>query len=239
MMIYILAFVIGCCLGSFIHVIISRKDWYKGRSRCDSCGYTLKWYDLIPVISFLYLRGRCRCCKEKIGLSHIMSELFMGAAFLCSFHVFYTQGTGSGMVCLISLFFIALAAIEDYKEQMVYSWILNGGLIASSAAAITYHLSIGQVTETVLLTVSVLLMKGFMFLLSRVLHERIGEGDFDVMIIIFIMSGIAGMIYSLTLACVIGCLIYLPPIILKKREKSTPLPFVPLLLAGTICYMLI
>ena len=59
-------FIIGCCFGSFINVVLSRKDWYKGRSRCDTCGYILKWYDLIPIISFA-CKGKMSQVSYKIG----------------------------------------------------------------------------------------------------------------------------------------------------------------------------
>ncbi|MCR4718155.1 MAG: prepilin peptidase, partial [Firmicutes bacterium] len=52
MMIYFAIFMLGASIGSFCNVMLSRSDWYKGRSHCDSCGYILKWYDLIPVLSY-------------------------------------------------------------------------------------------------------------------------------------------------------------------------------------------
>ena len=122
-MIYVLLFLFGCCIGSFVNVIFTRKDWYKGRSRCDECGYILKWYDLMPVISFLILGGKCRKCKTKINSSHLISELIMGAAFAVSSLCFSLYGTFYGVLASAVLFCMAVAAIEDYREQMVYGFI--------------------------------------------------------------------------------------------------------------------
>lgn len=83
-MVSVLMFAIGACTGSFINVILSRKDWYKGRSRCDSCGHILTWYELIPIVSWVIQGYRCRACKEKVGIEHLASEIYMGCAFLCA-----------------------------------------------------------------------------------------------------------------------------------------------------------
>ena len=71
--------------------------------------------------------------------------------------------------------------------------------------------------------------------------QQIKEGwqDFDILIAIFIIGGLSGLLISVTAASVIGCLIYLPAIVLKKRDKKDPLPFIPLLLMGTMCFLVI
>jgi len=238
-MIHIILFILGCCIGSYINVIFSRKDWYKGRSRCDKCGYTLKWYDLIPILSFLLLGGRCRKCKTKIDSSHLISELMMGAAFLVSSICFEKYQINFGILVSISLFFIAVAAIEDYKEQMVYSFILNGGIIITTCVKCGYYIYAGFYINAINLLGSVFILKLLAMLTSLIFKDKIGSGDFDVLIVMFVIGGISGVILSVTVASVIGCLIYLPPIFLKKRNKKDPLPFIPLLLLGTMCFLLI
>lgn len=238
-MIHILMLIMGCCIGSFINVIFSRKDWYKGRSRCDECGNVLRWYDLIPVISFLVLGGKCRKCKTKIDGSHLISELMMGAAFVVSSRYFEWYGIVYGTFVLAALFSIAVAAIEDYKEQMVYDFILIGGIILATCIKCGYFIYANCYINVLHLIGSVFILKLMALLASFILKEKIGSGDFDIFIIIYIIGGLRGLLSSVTFASLLGCAVYMPAIILKKRDKKEPLPFIPLLLMGTMCFLLI
>lgn len=238
-MIYMIIFILGCCIGSFVNVIFSRTDWYKGRSRCDECGYMLKWYDLIPVISFLILKGKCRKCKTKINDSHIVSELMMGAAFLVSSFCFENYGLFYGLLASVALFSISVAAIEDYKEQMVYTFVLVGAIVLVTFVKCGYYIYKGFYIYAVGTLVSVVILKVITTLIALKLGDKIGAGDFDILIVIFIIGGFKGLLFSVTVASVIGCGIYLPAIILKKRDKKEPLPFIPLLLMGTMYFLMI
>lgn len=238
-MIHAMLFVLGCCIGSFINVIFLRKDWYKGRSRCDECGYVLRWYDLIPVISFLAVGGKCRRCKTKIDGSHLASELMMGATFLVSSLCFEWYGVVYSLLASSVLFSMAVAAIEDYKEQMVYSFILIGGIVLATCVKCGCYLYAGFYIKAIDTLGSVFVLKLLAMLASLIFKDKIGSGDFDVLIIIYILGGFSGLLVSVTAASLIGCTIYLPSIILKKRNKKDPLPFVPLLLLGTMCFLII
>jgi len=238
-MIHIIIFILGCCIGSFVNVIFSRKDWYKGRSRCDECGYMLKWYDLIPIISFLMLGGKCRKCKTKIDGSHLISELIMGAAFLVSSLCFEWYGIMYGLLSSAVLFSMAVAAIEDVKEQMVYTFILTGGIVLATFVKCGYYIYTGFYMGAIHLIGIVFVLKLLAILASIVFKDKIGAGDFDILVIIYIIGELSGLILSVTFASVIGCLMYLPAIILKKRDKSDPLPFIPLLLMGTMCFLMV
>ena len=88
---FIILFILGACFGSFLccqarrlHLKSTKGKSKKlsSRSVCLNCGYQLKWYDNIPVFSWLFLRGKCRKCKQKIGFAEILSELGLGLAFL-------------------------------------------------------------------------------------------------------------------------------------------------------------
>lgn len=238
-MIHMMLFMLGCCLGSFVNVIFSRKDWYKGRSRCDECGYVLKWYDLIPVISFLVLGGKCRNCKTKIDSSHLVSELMMGAAFLVSSLCFEWYGLIYGVMASAVLFSLAVAAIEDYKEQMVYGFILTGGIILATCVKSGYYYYAGFYMDVIKTVGSVFVMKLLAMLASEIFMDKIGAGDFDALIIVYVIGGLEGLVLSVVIASVVGCLIYLPPILLKKMDRKEPLPFIPLLLIGTMGFLLI
>lgn len=238
-MVHVILFVFGCCIGSFVNVVFSRKDWYKGRSRCDECGYLLKWYDLIPVVSYVMLRGKCRKCKTEIEASHLISELMMGTAFFVSSLCFERYGIFYGMLASSGLIIMAVAAVEDYKEQMVYNWILLSGIVLVTGVKCAGYFHVGSYINVIDTMGSVFVLKLLALAVSILFANKIGSGDFDILIVIFLIGGISGLVLAVTYASLLGCIIYLPDIVLKKRDKKAPLPFIPLLLMGTMCFLII
>src|SRR5690348_5641715 len=87
-LLFVFLFFFGSAIGSFLNALIDRiprgEIFTRGRSHCDSCNHTLRWYDLIPVFSFLFLRGKCRYCKKSIGFQALVMELLTGALFLAT-----------------------------------------------------------------------------------------------------------------------------------------------------------
>ena len=82
----LLLFFLGASVGSFLNVLVVRTveggDWVRGRSRCDHCQNNLSWYDMVPLLSFLLLRGKSRCCNKPLAMIHPMVEFLMGALFV-------------------------------------------------------------------------------------------------------------------------------------------------------------
>jgi len=95
-LISVLVFIFGLIVGSFLNVVICRYNTGKtlgGRSMCFSCGKVLKWYELVPVLSFLFLRGKCGVCKSRLSWQYPIVEfvtgiLFLGAFFLSAFNIY-------------------------------------------------------------------------------------------------------------------------------------------------------
>lgn len=112
--VYSYIFFVGCCMGSFYNVCIYRlprgESLVRPRSHCTSCGRTLGILDLIPIVSYLALRGRCRYCKAPVATRYLLIELFCGLAFVLIFNRYY-----------ISYISLALA--------IVFSFGLIGGII--------------------------------------------------------------------------------------------------------------
>lgn len=81
-----LVFCVGAAVGSFLNVLIYRtirgRDWVKGRSRCEHCRKHIPWYENIPLLSYLILRGRCSGCKKPIDIIHPAIELLTGVLFV-------------------------------------------------------------------------------------------------------------------------------------------------------------
>lgn len=95
-LIYIMLFMVGGCFGSAANCLIYRinhgMDWVKGRSVCENCGRVLKWYELVPVFSCLFLRGTCKTCGFHFGYTHAINEAFVGVA---SMLLYFTNSSGS------------------------------------------------------------------------------------------------------------------------------------------------
>ena len=89
--IYVIIFLYGLCIGSFLNVCIYRiplkESVAKSRSHCMSCGNQLKWYDLVPLFSYLFLRGKCRKCKAKISVQYPIVETLNGLGYVFIFWV--------------------------------------------------------------------------------------------------------------------------------------------------------
>lgn len=234
-----LIFMTGSCFGSFLHVCLSRSGWLTGRSRCDNCGYTLKWYDLIPIFSYIALRGKCRKCKEKISSSHFVSELMMGASFLCSFFCFRFYGIEYGITVFTGLSFMAAAAIQDYIEREIYTVTLLGGIICTAITRVIHLYLDERYYGAIQFVAALFIMKMLFILLSEVTQGKLGNGDYDLFIIMFCICGVYGAVYALTAACIIGCVIYVPLLLTKKIERNKQLPFAPLLLLGTLAELII
>ena len=88
----IMFFIVGCIFGSFFNVlglrIPNHQSIIKPGSHCEKCGHMLKWYELIPIFSYIFLHGKCHNCKTKLSIMYPLSELFCGILFAISFYSF-------------------------------------------------------------------------------------------------------------------------------------------------------
>jgi len=124
---YVFVFVFGCCVGSFLNVVIYRlprdKSLIRPPSFCPSCGRRIRFYDNIPLLSWLLLRGRCRYCREPISPRYFVIELLTGLVFLGLFYLYFYSNWRSGIVAFPKGGWLIYLA----------SLVLAGGLIAASA----------------------------------------------------------------------------------------------------------
>ena len=95
-------FVFGSCLGSFLNVCIWRlplgESVVTAPSHCTKCGYEIRWYDNIPIVSYLVLRGRCRCCREPYSCRYLVVEALTGVLFVLAF---VTVGLAGQPICTV------------------------------------------------------------------------------------------------------------------------------------------
>lgn len=142
--IYVMVFLFGITIGSFLNVCIFRlpagESLTKKNSHCMTCGAYIKWYDLIPVFSWLFLRGKCRACGSKISGRYILVESLTGIIFALTFMRFDVIEQGLIYPALICLFLAGVIVIgfEDYDTQeMTVSVLVYLVLIATATRVLT------------------------------------------------------------------------------------------------------
>ncbi|MGD9717299.1 MAG: A24 family peptidase [Sulfuricurvum sp.] len=227
---WILIFLLGAAVGSFMNVVILRlpKDESVSfpASHCMSCNAPLRFYHNIPILSWLFLRGKCGFCGAKISLQYPLVELLGGLIFLLSAMKLGISLPAAG----IALAFVLLLALSviDYRYKMVPDSLNLAALTlavisATSFAHLTYNF------QNALLFAGGFTLLRF-YLSYAIKKEAMGEAD---IMIAATMGAILGIQLALA-AIFIGALLALPALLLTRTEDedSQQLPFIPFLATG-------
>lgn len=230
---YLLLFILGTILGSFYNVLIYRLPRNISiiflSSHCPHCRKPIKWYDNIPLISYLVLKGRCRYCGEKISIRYPLVEFTSGLLAVLSY---YKWGFSIDAV-VYYFFFSALMVMSliDWFYFIIPPQINIGGLILSLLVA-PFRETI-TVKESFMGTIVGLGTPLLIYLYYVKVKKIEGIGLGDVILLGFIggVSGIYGVFASLFLGSFFG-LIYVIPLIIKHRSFNFAIPFGPFLSLG-------
>ena len=270
-MIYLALVLSGLCFGSFTGALVWRlrarqlvqdkavneeydKDEYRllkkltnhsivnDRSRCLRCDYQLKWYDLVPLLSWLSLGGKCRNCHKGIGYFELIIELAVMLFFVLSYAFWpYTLTNNFELarfiIWMISGVCLAILASYDTKWFLLpdkINYILVGLGVVSSGLVL---LGSPDITDSIVsITGAVVILSGtylILYLLSK--GKWIGFGDIKLGLGLALLLGDWQLAFvALFAANMIGTLIVIPAIILGKLDRSQHVPFGPLLIVGTI-----
>lgn len=240
--VYVLAGILGLCVGSFLNVVIYRLPRemnlaFPG-SHCTTCDYQLKWYDNIPVLSWLMLGGRCRKCREPISVRYTVVELANMVFWLLSVALFWQKSPVYAIVCavvcsiLICIFFIDLEHMLIYNRFVIM--IAAAGLVAMFFDSYTKpvdHL-IGAVAGG---GVFALLYFGAIWLLKR---EGMGFADVKLAAAAGLLLGWQKFILAMLIASVVGSVVLVVINRLRKQEKDTEYPFGPFIVGGMLVALL-
>jgi prepilin signal peptidase PulO-like enzyme (type II secretory pathway) len=234
MLINLFVFLFGLAIGSFLNCLIYRlekkKGFLKGRSYCPHCKHTLSWQDLIPVFSFLILKGKCRYCKKKISLQYPLIELATGLLFLSIF-IYFNDLFFIYFLFLISSFLI-IVFVYDLKHYLIPDRIIYPAIII----ALIYRLIGIYYLPTSIYGFLFSAFGGAGFFLLIVLISRgkwMGIGDIKLAFLIGLLLGYPNTLLGLFLAFLIGAIIGLGLIGLRKKTIKSELPFGPFLVIGT------
>lgn len=232
--IYIMIFLYGIVIGSFLNVCVLRipagESIVTGRSHCDNCNNQIKWYDLIPILSYLILRGKCRYCKTEISIQYPMIEALNGFMYVL---VFYCLGINfvSAIYCLAISALIVLSVIDLRTNTIPFGINIFIFVMGLARLAIDYRhyyiYLIGFFSVSTFLYLIFLITKG----------KGIGGGDIYLMAAAGLLLGWKLILLAFFLGCVLGSIIH--PIRMKVGKQSRVLAFGPYLSAGIIMAALI
>lgn len=205
MLILVFLFMTGSIIGSFLNVLIYRESWKEslgGRSKCPNCKKTLKWYELIPIISYLAQNRKCRSCKQKISIQYLLVEVLTGGLFVLAF--IFTTNYISFIIFIIALFFIIPLAVCDLKTKTLPTVYLYPFVVYGLAIAIYLFIDTGSTTP---LFAGLFLALPFA-LISLITKERaFGWGDSILALPVgFIIASFEGVILTFILSFWIGAI---------------------------------
>lgn len=238
----ILAVLFGIIIGSFLNVCIVRLP--KGESivypasHCVSCKNELKFIDLIPVFSFIFLGGKCRYCGEKISIRYMLVELLCG---IVAGFTFYKFGFSVDFIRIFSLEIILIVvSFIDLEYQIIPDELVLTG-IAIGIILIIYNLFLGGLYSTWYSP----LLGGIIVPLVLLIFSKIGQkiyktedvigfGDIKLFVVIGLILGLEKVVIAVLVAIYLGGIYGVSLIIIDKKNSRKLIPFAPFISLGSI-----
>lgn len=238
---YILSLLVGLCVGSFLNVVIYRipngMSLSKPASHCPKCNYQLRWYDNIPVLSYLILKGKCRSCKEPISIRYTLVEILNMLLWVLSVVLFYETSIVYMIIAmlvstlLICVFFIDLEHMLIFNRFSISIAIL--GIVAmffDDYTSILDHILGGVIGGGVFM----LLYFGSIWILKK---EGFGWGDVKLVAACGLLLGWQKLLLSILIASILGSIVLLLIKYIKKDEEGKEYPFAPFIVIGVAIAM--
>ncbi|MDP5274303.1 prepilin peptidase [Chengkuizengella axinellae] len=230
-LIYIYLFILGLVFGSFFNVVglrvPNKQSIINPPSHCPQCQHRLGVWDLIPVFSYLFNRGKCRYCGEKVSPIYMTGELCTGVLFVWVFAI-----TGYKGELIIGLLVVCLSVIITVSD-LKYMIIPNNVLL--------FFLPFFIITRFLFpslpiwhYVVGFFVGGGILLLLAIVSRGGMGMGDVKLFAIYGFVLGYQQILFALFIASVIGSLVGISLILFKKVQRKQPIPFGPYLALGTL-----
>ncbi len=244
--IYFVVFVIGSLWGSFCNVCIYRlpnnENIVSDRSKCRSCKKIISWYDNIPLISYLVLKGKCRCRKIKIDFRYFIVELITGLSFLL---IFYLYGiTITTLLLIVLMIFFVIIFYIDLDHFIIPNGLtfplMIIGFLKSFDPNINLNLFPNYVDSLIGGLFGYILIWGIITLYMKIRKkEGMGLGDAKLLAAIGFWFGWYSIPYVIFLSSLSALVVSLPGLINKSKNMSSQIPFGPYLIFGTVAYLVV
>ncbi|WP_025209712.1 prepilin peptidase [Hippea sp. KM1] len=235
----LIAFLFGLIIGSFLNVCIYRMPLGKSivwpASFCPNCKHRIRWFDNIPIVSYILLKGRCRYCGERISLIYPTVELLSGVLSLLLVDRF---GLSVDTVFLAVLVYgLIVASFVDFKHMIIPDTI-SLGLIP---IGLVYGYIKGEFLFSLYGAIAGFVILYAVAFLGRIAFkkEAMGGGDIKLLSAIGSFVGVKGVLFSLFSASFFGSVVGLGLIALKRRSYADKLPFGPYLSLGAIVFIFV
>ncbi len=229
----VIIFIMGLCCGSFVNMLVYRVavkyklrkikfgKLNKNRSECDFCGKQLSWYENVPVVSWLIQKGKSRCCRKPLPVLYLVVELMTGVLFLIN---------GTNWLGMAAIIFLVFSAVFDSEYTILPDF---SSYILIFLATINLFGN-GNSADKIISGIGSLI---FIWVLTKIRikgKQAMGDGDILLAGFMGLWLGWQKTILAFYIAFIVGALIGLLAIILKKKKSSEAIPFGPFLILGTL-----
>ncbi len=242
----LLSIVLGSIWGSFANVCIHRlpkeQSVVKGRSYCPSCEKEIKWFDNIPVISFIFLRAKCRNCKEKIKLTYFIVEILSIFSFFLIYYFFGLTIT-TLLLMILSIFFIIIFFIDlkhfIIPNELTFSLMVIG-FIKSFDPNLNQTIFPNYINSLIGGISGYLIIWLIIFFYKKVRKkEGMGLGDAKLLAAIGFWFGWASIPFVLFFSSIIALISTLPSLIKETKNLSSQIPFGPYIILATVLFFVL
>ncbi|MDQ5972470.1 MAG: leader peptidase (prepilin peptidase) / N-methyltransferase [Patescibacteria group bacterium] len=261
-MIILVLVLLGLCLGSFVNALVWRLHEQdkltgkkakraakelsisQGRSMCPDCRHQLGFWDLLPVASWLGLRGKCRYCHHSISWQYPLVEVLTAAMFVFSYafwpHSWTTLGVFQFAVWLVIVVGFMALTVYDARWQILPDRIVYPLMVVAAINALVVSVLSEDPMHLVYALVGVACLAGLFYAIFQVSGGKwIGGGDVKLGVVIgLLVTGPVNAILVLFVASVLGLLVALPDVFRKKSGLSKRIAFGPFLMVATVFVVL-
>jgi len=238
---YLVLFIFGTLWGSFANVVILRQpkgeSIVRPRSRCPKCQSPIKWYDNIPILSWIVLRARCRKCGNPISFRYPLVELIMGVMFTLAFHFIGLEWYL--LEILIFLFALVTVVFIDIDHFLLPDVFTLSGIVLGLVGALLNPIPGRDFVDSLL---GVLLGGGFLWAIAYFYfvfrkEEGMGGGDIKLLAWIGAVLGWKAVPFVIIASSLIGTVGGGIAALRDKRGMKTVIPFGPYLALGAVIYL--
>jgi prepilin signal peptidase PulO-like enzyme (type II secretory pathway) len=240
-------FLIGLCLGSFVNAAVWRikkkKNLSTDRSECIHCHYKLEARDLIPVVSWLWLQGKCRKCKKPISSQYPLVEIAVAFFFLLSFLAWPYELTSVVGALLLVIWLmagvgLAIHIVYDIRWMVLPDSVTYPLIGMGVVYAVLKVFLMQDVLRYIVVDIggSLAILSGLYLVLYMYSKGRwIGFGDVKLGIVLALfLTDWQLSLLALFMANMIGCIVIIPALLLGRIQRTSHIPFGPFLIAGFV-----
>lgn len=245
LLIFFIVFITGLSIGSFLNVVIFRLETedkiVNSRSKCLACGHQLASKDLVPLLSFIFLRAKCRYCNSKISWQYPLVE-FSTAILLSILFLQYVSSGGINLLGFMSFFFLVFvffALVVIFVFDLKYYIIPDQVVYSAIASAFIWNLTSGYLSADFGVfydnLFAAFLAGGFFFSIVLITKGKgMGGGDIKLGFLMGLILGVQNVILAVFIAFLSGALFGIVMMVLGKKGMKSMLPFGPFLIFGLL-----